>query len=162
MGIGSSAYRAKLHRLIFALAAVYNIAFGLWAYGESRHAVGVHRAGGLVAAAIALIGSAVIASYAGVTVRPAASNAIANLVFDGGTLNYTGANVSTDRGFTINPGKTANIGVATAATNLTLTGSSSATGGLTKSGPGTLTIDSTATMAYTGSTTVNATGSSAR
>jgi hypothetical protein len=27
-----SAYRAKLYRLIFALAAIYNIAFGLWAY----------------------------------------------------------------------------------------------------------------------------------
>jgi hypothetical protein len=26
-----SAYRAKLYRLIFALAAIYNIAFGLWA-----------------------------------------------------------------------------------------------------------------------------------
>src|SRR6266446_9204789 len=30
-GIGASAYRAKLYRLIFALAAFYNIAFGLWA-----------------------------------------------------------------------------------------------------------------------------------
>ncbi len=30
-GIGLTAYRAKLYRLIFALAAIYNITFGLWA-----------------------------------------------------------------------------------------------------------------------------------
>ncbi|HUO07570.1 MAG TPA: autotransporter-associated beta strand repeat-containing protein [Phycisphaerae bacterium] len=87
----------------------------------------------------------------------ASSNAAANLVFDGGTLRYTGTDVSTDRGFTINAGKTAKIDVATAATNVTWIGSSPAsTGGLTKLGPGTLTIDGSATHGYTGATTVSA------
>jgi fibronectin-binding autotransporter adhesin len=87
----------------------------------------------------------------------ASTNAASNLIFDGGTLRYTGATTSTDRGFTINAGKTAKIDVATAGSNLTWTGSSGAsTGGLTKLGAGTLTIDASATHGYTGATTVSA------
>lgn len=66
-----------------------------------------------------------------------ATSAAANLVFDGGTLQYTGATASTDRNFTINAGKTATIDVTTNA--LTLAGASTATNGaLTKAGSGTL------------------------
>ena len=38
-----------------------------------------------------------------------ASNAAGNIVFNGGTLQYTGANATSDRAFTINAGKTATI-----------------------------------------------------
>jgi len=90
----------------------------------------------------------------------ASSNAASNLVFDGGTLRYTGASSTiTDRGFTINPGKTAHIGVAMAGVNLTFTSGSSnptTTGSFEKTGAGTLTFDSTApTYGYTGATTVS-------
>jgi fibronectin-binding autotransporter adhesin len=96
----------------------------------------------------------------------AASNDPANLVFDGGTLQYTGTNsASTDRGFTINSGKTAVFSVKTLPvnnvsppeTNLTLRGTSPASNGsLTKTGAGTLTFDPAASFGYTGATTVGA------
>lgn len=83
----------------------------------------------------------------------AASNAASNLVLDGGTLRYTGATTSTDRSFTITAAKTGTIEVSTAATNLTLTGSTTATtGGLIKSGPGTLTM--TGAMLHTGQNSI--------
>jgi autotransporter-associated beta strand protein len=88
------------------------------------------------------------------------STAAANLVFDGGTLRYVGTEsaVTTSRGFTINNGKTAIIDVNNAATNLTLSGNSTTSGGtaagFTKAGLGTLTL--TGTHAYTGTTTVSA------
>ena len=75
-----------------------------------------------------------------------ATNSPSLLVFDGGTLRYMGtdATPTTDRGFTINNGKTAIIDVANATTNLTLSGSSvgggGTSGGLTKAGLGTLTL----------------------
>jgi autotransporter-associated beta strand protein len=82
-----------------------------------------------------------------------ATNAAANLVFDGGTLQYTGVTASTDRNFTINTGKTATFDITT--NNLTVSGASTATNGaLTKTGAGTLTLTSTNT--YTGTTTVSA------
>jgi len=72
----------------------------------------------------------------------ASSNAAAKLVFDGGTLRYTGAAASTDRRFTINAGKTATFDVAQAGTTLTfasILGSSGWAGTvITKLGPGTL------------------------
>ena len=84
-----------------------------------------------------------------------ATSAAANLVFDGGTLQYTGATDTTNRNFTINAGKTATFDVT--ANNLTLTGTAPATnGGLTKTGAGALTIE--AAQIYTGSTTVNGGG----
>ena len=67
----------------------------------------------------------------------AATNAAANLVFNGGTLQYTGATASTDRNFTINAGKTATFDITT--NSLTISGSTTATtGALTKIGSGTL------------------------
>lgn len=73
------------------------------------------------------------------------------LVFNGGTLQYTGATASTNRNFTINTGKIATIDVTT--NNLTLTGASTATNGaLTKTGVGTLTL--AGTNLYTGATTI--------
>ena len=83
----------------------------------------------------------------------AASNAAANLVFDGGTLQYTGATAGTNRNFTINAGKTAIFDITT--NNLTVSGASTATNGaLTKTGAGTLTLSGANT--YTGATTINA------
>jgi autotransporter-associated beta strand protein len=85
----------------------------------------------------------------------AASTAAANLVFDGGTLQFTGATDSTNRNFTINTGKTATVDVTTLATNLTISGAAAATtGGLTKIGAGTLTLSGG--NAYTGATTISA------
>lgn len=82
----------------------------------------------------------------------AATAAAGNLVFDGGTLQYTGATASTDRNFTINTGKTAIVEVST--NNLTVSGASAATdGALTKTGVGTLTL--TNTNSYSGTTTIN-------
>ena len=43
----------------------------------------------------------------------------ANLVLGGGTLQYTGATVATDRNYTLTAGTTSSIDVANAATNLT-------------------------------------------
>lgn len=87
----------------------------------------------------------------------ASSNAATNLVFNGGALQYTGANGSTDRSFSINAARTATIEVTNAATNLTFTGNINTTntsGGLAKTGAGTLTI--TGTKNYTGRTTITA------
>lgn len=84
-----------------------------------------------------------------------ASNAAGNLVFNGGTLQYTGATASTDRGFTLNALTSSTIEVTNAATNLTLTGANTATSGaLTKAGAGTLTL--TGTNQHSGLTTVAA------
>jgi fibronectin-binding autotransporter adhesin len=81
-----------------------------------------------------------------------ATNAAANLVFDGGALQYTGATASTNRNFTIIAGKTATIDVTT--NNLTISGASTATnGGLTKTGAGTLTLSGT--NLHTGVTTIS-------
>ena len=81
------------------------------------------------------------------------SNAAANLVLDGGTLQYTGTDVSTDRGFTITAGKAGIIEVTS--NKLTISGASAATSGsLTKTGSGTLEL--TAVNGYTGGTLVSA------
>ena len=84
----------------------------------------------------------------------AAGNAATNLVFDGGTLQYTGATASTDRNFTINTGKTATISVTNFGSNLTLSGASTLTNGaLTKIDGGTLILGGA--NLYTGATNVN-------
>jgi fibronectin-binding autotransporter adhesin len=81
-----------------------------------------------------------------------ASNAAANLVFDGGTLKYTGTAASTDRNFTINTGKTATIDIAN---ELTLAGGvASGTGAITKTGTGKLVI--TGSNGNSGETTISA------
>ena len=66
------------------------------------------------------------------------SNAAANLVFNNGTLQYTGALTTTDRNFTIGSGSTGTFNVASAAANLTLTGGAAAnpgSGGWSRTGP---------------------------
>ncbi|MCX5679577.1 MAG: autotransporter-associated beta strand repeat-containing protein [Candidatus Omnitrophica bacterium] len=84
-----------------------------------------------------------------------ATSAAANLVLDGGTLQYAGVSDSTDRAFTITAAKTGIIDVSTAGSTLTIFGASAATtGGLTKTGLGTLLLSGA--NAYTGATTVNA------
>lgn len=86
---------------------------------------------------------------------PLGSAAVAatNLVINGGTLNYTGASGSTDRGFTA--GATgATLNVTTAASNLTFSGNSVMTGALNKVGPGILTLSGANTGA--GATNVTA------
>ena len=89
-----------------------------------------------------------------VTNLGAATSDAANLVFNGGTLRYTGTTASTDRNFTVNTGKNAQFEVTQAGTNLTVSGAAAATnGGLTKSGAGTMTI--TNNQVYTGVTTVS-------
>ncbi len=82
-----------------------------------------------------------------------ASNAAGNIVFDGGTLSYSGATASSDRAFTITAGKTATLDVT--ANTLTLPGATGAAtnGGLTKTGNGTLVLSGVNT--YTGTTTVS-------
>lgn len=78
----------------------------------------------------------------------------ANLVFDGGTLSYSGiGSVSTDRGFTITGGKVANINVAAPTGVMTLSGVGTSNGAVAKTGPGTLNLTGTST--YSGSTSVN-------
>ena len=81
-----------------------------------------------------------------------ATNAATNLVFDGGTLAYTGATATSTRAFTIKAGKTATINIG--GNNLTLAGATgtSTTGALTKTGAGTLSLSGACT--YTGATTV--------
>lgn len=84
----------------------------------------------------------------------ASSSVASNLVFNGGALQFTGGFGSTDRNFTINPGKTAKIDVAGVGNTLIMAGSAAASnGGLTKSGNGTLQL--TGTNLHTGATTVN-------
>jgi autotransporter-associated beta strand protein/VCBS repeat-containing protein len=82
-----------------------------------------------------------------------ADQAASRLVFDGGTLRYTGATASTNRGFTLNAGKTGTIDVTT--NTLTISGASTATtGALTKAGAGTLVLSGA--NLHTGATTISA------
>ncbi|CDX32238.1 Outer membrane autotransporter barrel domain (modular protein) [Mesorhizobium plurifarium] len=86
----------------------------------------------------------------------ASSNASSNLVLENGTLRYTGATASTDRGFTlINGGASRTIDVTNGATNLTFTGqvTSPDDAGFTKLGAGTLTL-ANANNDYIGATTI--------
>lgn len=71
----------------------------------------------------------------------------ASLLLAGGTLGYTGTTATADRGFTVAADNGA-IAVATAATNLSLTGSLAATaGGFVKKGPGSLTLTGSGALA---------------
>jgi fibronectin-binding autotransporter adhesin len=83
----------------------------------------------------------------------ASTSDASNLVFNGGTLRYIGLGDSTDRSFTISPGKTAIVDVQGASNLLTMSGNSPAsTGGFTKVGLGTLILSGSHN--YTGATTV--------
>jgi autotransporter-associated beta strand protein len=85
----------------------------------------------------------------------AASSASANLVFDSGTLQYTGPTVSANRGATLNAGG-GTVEVTTAASSVTLGGVIAGIGGgsLTKTGSGTLVLSGANT--YDGATIVSA------
>jgi fibronectin-binding autotransporter adhesin len=101
-------------------------------------------------------GALSIPSISNATVAgPLGSAAVAatNLVINGGTLNYTGASGSTDRGFTAGASG-ATFNVTTAASNLAFGGNSVMTGALNKVGPGTLSLGGASTGA--GATNVNA------
>ena len=83
---------------------------------------------------VATIGNGGVAGNLG-----AATNAAANLVLGGGTLQYTGITASTDRAFTLTATTTSSIDVTT--NILTISGAAAATtGSLTKIGSGTLTL----------------------
>ncbi|MBZ9996199.1 autotransporter-associated beta strand repeat-containing protein [Mesorhizobium sp. BH1-1-4] len=89
----------------------------------------------------------------------ASSNASTNLVIQGATLQYTGVNASSDRGFTLMTSGAVTAGtidVSQVTTNLQLSGlvTSPDNAGLTKTGAGTLTL-SNAGNNYTGITTVS-------
>jgi len=99
---------------------------------------------------VATIGNGGVAGNLG-----SATNAAGRLVFDGGTLRYTGATASTDRGFTLNAGKTGTLDVSAAGTALTMSGASTTTtGALTKAGDGTLILSGA--NRHTGTTTISA------
>ncbi|MBE1159678.1 autotransporter-associated beta strand repeat-containing protein [Dyella acidiphila] len=82
----------------------------------------------------------------------ASSSAPANLTMNNGTLVYTGATVSTDRGIQLTGAGT--VSVSNAATTLTVSGSIQGAGGLTKQGAGTLVLTNANT--YTGGTSIAA------
>ncbi len=85
----------------------------------------------------------------------ASTNAASNLVLGGGTLQYTGNSVTTDRNFTLTASTTSTINVSTSGQTLTISGAASSTSGaLIKTGAGTLTL--TGANNYTGLTTVSA------
>jgi len=83
------------------------------------------------------------------------TSAAANLVLNGGTLNYTGASASSNRSFTLANSTSSSIRVEDGAALLTLSGTSAAaSGSLTKSGNGTLAL--TGSHSYSGGTTISA------
>jgi autotransporter-associated beta strand protein len=85
----------------------------------------------------------------------AASSASANLILNGGTLQYTGPTASTDRGAALGVNGGA-VDVSTAANSMTLSGvlAGSSGGAFTKAGAGTLVLSGANT--YDGATIVNA------
>jgi len=83
------------------------------------------------------------------------TSAVANLVFNGGTLSYTGGTASSNRNFTLASSTSSGIRVDNGATVLTLSGTSAAaSGNLAKLGDGTLVFSGN--HSYTGSTTISA------
>ena len=82
----------------------------------------------------------------------ASANSAANLVLDGGTLQYLGYSASIDRGATLGShGGT--ICLVQPGTTLTVSGGFVGSGGLTKTGPAALVMNGTST--FTGTTTVS-------
>jgi fibronectin-binding autotransporter adhesin len=83
----------------------------------------------------------------------AAGSSPSNLVLDGGTLQYTGANAGSNRGFTLGSGG-GGVDVSSATSTLTMSGTVAGSGALTKSGNGVLVLSGANT--YTGGTVINA------
>ena len=115
--------------------------------------------GVLGAAALSSNGSAGSVGYSSFTVVSALGLTTSNVVFNGGSLRYTGATAATNQTLVVNPGIVGEFDISTAATAVTwqgqLTGSNTPTGFI-KGGPGTLIIDPSFTNSYSGNTTVNA------
>jgi autotransporter-associated beta strand protein len=84
----------------------------------------------------------------------ASTSAAANLVYDGGTLQYTGPSTASDRAATLKAGG-GGLEINSAGTTLTLSAAIEGTagGGFTKAGPGTLVL--TASEPYDGATTIS-------
>ena len=107
---------------------------------------------GIVTVNGGLLGATTLANGGQASSIGAGSSASANLVLNGGGLQYTGVTVGTDRGFTLgSSGGT--IDVTQAGTTLTDSGIVTGSGRLTKNGAGTLVLTSANT--YTGGNTVN-------
>ncbi|WP_082306272.1 autotransporter-associated beta strand repeat-containing protein [Pseudomonas kilonensis] len=85
----------------------------------------------------------------------AATGAASNLLFNSGSLNYTGGNVNIDHGLTIQSGFSV-LNVTNAATTLGISGAVGGAGTLYKRGPGTLVLSGNNT--YTGGTVVDQAG----
>lgn len=99
-----------------------------------------------------LLGVTTLADGGQVSSIGQSSSDAANLVLDGGGLQYTGGTVTTDRGFTlgVNDGI---VDVTDAGTELTVSGTIEGAGTLIKNGDGTLILDGTTN--YTGGNIVN-------
>jgi fibronectin-binding autotransporter adhesin len=83
----------------------------------------------------------------------ASSNASTNLLFNNGSLYYTGTSVTTDRGFQLTAGVGA-IGVTDSTATLTMTGQVVGAGQLRKDGSGTLVL--AGNNSYSGNTSITA------
>jgi autotransporter-associated beta strand protein len=83
----------------------------------------------------------------------ASDKASANIVINGGTLNYTGNTASTDRGLTLGPND-ATLSVFKAETTLSVNGQLTGTGALIKDGSGQLSLS--VTNDYKGGTVIKA------
>ncbi len=97
---------------------------------------------------VATVGASGVASPLG-----AASAGSSHLVFDGGTLRFTGSLSATNRGATL-AGGGGTWEVVTASASLNVSGVLAGSGGLTKTGPGTLGLYGVNT--YSGGTTIKA------
>lgn len=105
------------------LTSVAKSGAGTWSLGAANTYTGTTTLSGGILAVSSLDNGGVVSNIG------ASSNAAANIVFSGGTLQYTGAAVGTDRLFTLNT-----------------------TGGtIDSSGSGALTLSNTGAIAYTGS-----------
>ncbi len=123
---------------------------------QSNGGFGIQGAGGLVKTGtgtltitnsnlftgpVTLGGGTIAVPFVAVGGQPSPLGAGTSLIFNGGTLSYTGSDATpgTDRTVTVNAGG-ANFQVANGTTNLSLSGAISGPGSFTKSGPGTLTL----------------------
>ena len=107
---------------------------------------GVTTIGGGVLEAASLTIGGVSSAIGAATIDPN------NIVFDGGTLRYPGASVTTDRGATVLAGG-GGVDVADASAALTVSGTLTGAGALTKAGAGSLVLSGANN--YAGGTVIN-------